>query len=71
MRFYSRDHVRYYPYGYKILYCNEASIGGWYSVWGWTSIECLNDKKVRVAPPPLVDTTHNGDKEGIMKRIMN
>lgn len=71
IRFYNRGGIRYYPYGYKIVYCDGETIGGWYSVWDWTSIECLEDKKVKVAPPPLGNPIHNGNKDAIIKRIMN
>ncbi len=62
IRFYYNDLVRPYPYGYEIVYCNGETIGGWYSIWDWTAVKCLEDKKVNVYPPPLDEPFPEGDE---------
>ncbi len=56
-----KNRVRYYPYGYRVVYCDGDVIGGWYSIWDWTAVECLEGKKVNVYPPPLGDPYRDGD----------
>ncbi len=60
IRFHYKHLSRPYPYGYEVIYCNGETIGGWYSIWDWTAVECLKDKKVNVYPPPLSDPFQDG-----------
>lgn len=58
-----RSRVHYYPYGHRVVFCDGETIGGWYSIWDWTAVECMEDKKVNVYPPPLGEPFRNGDDE--------
>lgn len=69
INFYYRDRVRYYPYGYRVVYCNGETVGGWYSIWDWTAVECLEDKKINVYPPPLGEPFRNGKDDDKRNRF--
>jgi hypothetical protein len=70
LQFYHENHGRYRPYGYRIVNCEGKIVGGWYSIWDWTAVKCLEGNKIDVFPPPL-GKPYDGydDSKGILKPI--
>ena len=63
MNFHHNSGVRYRPYGYLILEPAGSRMGIWYSIWDWTTIIMMDDKRIQVFPPGRNEFFEDGGQE--------
>jgi hypothetical protein len=62
INFHHSTGVRYYPYGFFILDSEGSRLGIWYSIWDWTTVMMVDDKRIQIFPPAKDDFFEDGDE---------